>query len=144
MKHSQNPQWDTLFIVQIWVNGQLTWTMHQKSIKYLSTQGLEFWRVDSSTNRWGIWASNLLWRIIYSQSRFWYNCRAGLAFFWKTQGEAYCFYCKLFGTGQNSFITGFNDWNMLVYILVLMKGHRIIVVLLEYSCRDQLPRRHTT
>ena len=28
----------------------------------------------------------------------------------KTPGKFYFFYCKLFGTDQNSFITGFNDW----------------------------------
>ena len=26
------------------------------------------------------------------------------------QGKVYCFYCKLFRTGQNTFITSFNDW----------------------------------
>ena len=44
------------------------------------------------------------------QSRFWFHCRAGPALSFKDPRESLLFLFQVFGTGQNSFITGFNDW----------------------------------
>ena len=97
MKHPQNPQWNTLFTVQIWLNGQLTWTMKQKDIgseKVLVLVNIRTWVLKS--------------RQFHEQIRSlgFRTCSEGLFTCSHVSGSI----ALLFGTGQSSFITSFNDW----------------------------------
>ena len=97
MKHPQNPQWNTLFTVQIWLNGQLTWTMKQKDIgpeKVLVLVNIKTWVL---------------------KSRQFHEQIGSLGFRTCSEGLFTCSHVSrsialLFGTGQSSFIKSFNDW----------------------------------
>ena len=54
-----------------------------------------------------------------------------------TQGKVYCFYCKLFGTGQNSFIKGFNDCN---HVSEYIGSHERSPNYSSVESRDQLQK----
>ena len=85
-------------------------TLDQKKLKYLSTQGFEFFKsrqfheqIESGFRTFseGLFTRSHVSGSIVEREWFCYS---------NTQGKVYCFYYKVFGTGQNSFIRSFNDW----------------------------------
>ena len=144
MNHPQSPQWNTFFIYSTdlgeWptnMNNEAKdhWIRKGSStcqLKDLSFEALVVPQTDREsgfrTFSGGLFTCS---HVSGSIAEWDWHCYS------KTQGKVYCFYCKLFGTCQNSFITGFNDWK---HASEYIDSHQIILILLEYSCRNQLKK----